>query len=222
MTDFRLRIGFAKTGPAIWLSHLELVRAMERCVRRSGLPYDISQGFSPHMKQSFSAALPVGTGSNCEFMDVELLSSVEPEQACLNLQAVQHPYLPVLTTQYIHKDQPSLQIYFNHGIYLVELDDRDNSIGPELVRRLNARPVIEVRKKAKPKPYDLNDYLIDVACIQESEPAGAWLRLELLSLPTGSLRPEVILNAIAEPDIELQIRAITRIALEHQELQAFQ
>lgn len=218
MADFRLRIGFAKTGAAIWLSHLEVVRAMERCLRRSGLPYDISQGFSPHIKHSFSTALPVGTGSSGEFMDVELTAVVEPEQALLSLQAVQHECLPVLTTQYIPRDEPSLQVYFNLGVYLVQFANPAAGTVPEIARRLSLRPVIDIRKKAKPKTYDLNDYLLDVACVPGSEAATAGLRLELLSLPSGSLRPEVMLQAIAAPDLDFKIEAITRIELLHKEL----
>ena len=44
------------------LSHLELARALERAVRRAQLPFAVSQGFSPHMRIAFGAALPVGGG----------------------------------------------------------------------------------------------------------------------------------------------------------------
>ncbi|WP_417304102.1 DUF2344 domain-containing protein, partial [Ellagibacter isourolithinifaciens] len=45
---FRLRLTFAKQGRLAMLSHLEVARALERTVRRAGLPYAVSQGFSPH------------------------------------------------------------------------------------------------------------------------------------------------------------------------------
>lgn len=280
VADFRLRIGFAKTGLALWLSHLEVVRCMERCIRRSNLPYAISQGFSPHMKHTFTAALPVGTGSIGEYMDVELESLVAVELALRSLQAVQHPCLPVLSVEYAAKDAPSLQVYFNRVTYLVELarpdgaaegfegvledsacahegckdtrpqesaDALEDSAGareggentfvdpaganeggedtrprgsggtqvPELLRRLEPRPTIEVVKKAKRKSYDLESYVVGAEAVPGNNAA---LRLSLLSRPEGSLRPEVILAALGEPDLHPHIVSLTRIALEHQEL----
>ena len=64
---FRLRVVFRKAGRLALLSHLEVARALERAVRRAGLPYAVSQGFSPHMRIAFGAALPVGVGGEREF-----------------------------------------------------------------------------------------------------------------------------------------------------------
>ena len=44
MADFRLRVTYAETGRLVMLSHLEIARALERAVRRAGLPYAVSQG----------------------------------------------------------------------------------------------------------------------------------------------------------------------------------
>ena len=57
---FRLRVTYRKAGRLSMLSHLEVTHALERAVRRSGLPFALTQGFSPHMKLSFGSALPVG------------------------------------------------------------------------------------------------------------------------------------------------------------------
>lgn len=216
MADFKLRVKFAKTGPAIWLSHLEVVRAMERCLRRSDLPCAISQGFSPHLKHSFSAALPVGTGSTGEYMDVDLESLVGPEEALRCLQAVQHENLPVLQVEYAAKDAPSLQVYFNAARYLIELEDPDGAVSSELLKRLKSQSVIEIIKKGKPKTYEISQYLI--ACNPGEVSPASTLELTMLSRPEGSLRPEVLLAAVAAPDYDLKLCSLTRTGLEHKEL----
>ncbi len=71
-SNFRLRVYFRKSGRCAMLSHLEVARALERAVRRAGLPYAISQGFSPHMKIAFGAALPVGVGGARECFDLQM------------------------------------------------------------------------------------------------------------------------------------------------------
>lgn len=54
------------------MSHLDLLRTMERVFRRAGLPLAFSEGFNPHPKVSFGSALAVGVTSEGEYMDVEL------------------------------------------------------------------------------------------------------------------------------------------------------
>ena len=76
--NFRLRVEFCKQGRLALLSHLEVARALERAVRRAGLPFAISQGFSPHMKIAFGAALPVGVGGLHEVFDLQLTRYVLP------------------------------------------------------------------------------------------------------------------------------------------------
>lgn len=214
MADFRLRIQFAKKDAALWLSHLELVRAMERLIRRSGLPYAISQGFSPHLKHSFSAALPVGTGSLCEYMDVELTCLVDPDKALQALQAVEVKGLPVLSAGYAAKEEPSLQVYFNLAQYCVRLDDPNGQIAQALFKKLKTTQGIELVKKGKPKQYDLSQYLDPASLTCE----GATLSLALLSRPEGSLRPEVVLSTLYDTDAPLPLLSITRTALDHREL----
>ena len=74
--NFRLRVEFCKQGRLALLSHLEVARALERAVRRAGLPFAISQGFSPHMKIAFGAALPVGVGADAA--DFAIVQELQP------------------------------------------------------------------------------------------------------------------------------------------------
>ena len=63
-----LRVRYGKTGRLRFLSHLEVMRACERSVRRAGLPYSVTQGFSPKMKVAFGPALPVGTAGRARVL----------------------------------------------------------------------------------------------------------------------------------------------------------
>ena len=98
---FRLRVTFCKQGRLALLSHLELARALERAVRRARLPFAVSQGFSPHMKIAFGAALPVGVGGTRELFDLQMTRYVSPERALEALQAASVPDLMVKSCEYI-------------------------------------------------------------------------------------------------------------------------
>ena len=72
------RICYQKTGPAAYLSHLDLVRVMERAARRAGVPLAYSGGFNPHPKMVFASPLPVGVSGEAELADVETEREVSP------------------------------------------------------------------------------------------------------------------------------------------------
>ncbi len=73
-----LRIWYAKSGPASFLSQLELQSVFERAMRRARLALSFSQGYHPLPLVSFCRALPVGVDSDCEYFDVFLRESVLP------------------------------------------------------------------------------------------------------------------------------------------------
>ena len=63
-------------GPARFLSHLELTKSMIRAFKRAGLNIVFSRGYHPMPRISFAAALPVGTESMHETVDVELYETM--------------------------------------------------------------------------------------------------------------------------------------------------
>ncbi|MDH3485548.1 MAG: TIGR03960 family B12-binding radical SAM protein [Myxococcales bacterium] len=86
----RLRIGYRKLGRAAYASHLDLVRAFPRMLRRVGLPLYYSEGFHPLPRLTFGPALPVGTSSLCEHVDVRLRAAEMPaiDDLCAALNQV--------------------------------------------------------------------------------------------------------------------------------------
>jgi len=71
---------YAKRGLAQYVSHLDTMRALERALRRAGLPLVYSQGHNPRLRLSFAAALPVGVTSEAELMALHLEAPVDPDE----------------------------------------------------------------------------------------------------------------------------------------------
>ena len=86
----RFRLWYSKTGPAMYLSQLELQRIFERAFRRARLPLAFSSGFHPAPLLSFARALPVGVGSVCEWMDFFVREHLDVS----DLSALLGPELP--------------------------------------------------------------------------------------------------------------------------------
>ncbi len=66
------RLLFEKTGKAIWISHLDLMRVFQRAFKRAGLPLTHTQGFNPRPSVSIALPLSVGVESVCELLDFDL------------------------------------------------------------------------------------------------------------------------------------------------------
>lgn len=66
------RLLFEKTGNAVWISHLDLMRLFQRAFKRAGLPLTHTHGYNPRPSVSIALPLSVGIESNCELLDFDL------------------------------------------------------------------------------------------------------------------------------------------------------
>ena len=66
------RLLFEKTGEAVYISHLDLMRIFQRAFRRADIMIWHSQGFSPRAYVSIAMPLSVGASSRCEILDFEV------------------------------------------------------------------------------------------------------------------------------------------------------
>lgn len=66
------RLLFEKTGDAVYLSHLDLMRIFQRAFKRADIMIWHSQGFSPRAYVSIALPLSVGASSRCEILDFDV------------------------------------------------------------------------------------------------------------------------------------------------------
>lgn len=83
-----IRIWFEKRGRAKYISHLDLMRAMSRAVRRAALPLWYTEGFHPHPYLSFALPLPLGQEGLREAMDIRLEQELPLEETAQRLSGV--------------------------------------------------------------------------------------------------------------------------------------
>ena len=76
----KLRLVYEQTCRAIWMSHLDTMRTLQRAVKRAGIPIRYSEGFSPHQIMSFASPLGVGLTSDGEYLDIEVNSMTTTEE----------------------------------------------------------------------------------------------------------------------------------------------
>jgi radical SAM family uncharacterized protein/radical SAM-linked protein len=103
LAPYRYRLTYAKLEEARWLGHLEMVAALYRSLRRSGLPLSFSSGFHPLPRVSFYDALPLGVESLVETMDVALAAPVPEDALVSTLNRVLPPGLKILLASRLTK-----------------------------------------------------------------------------------------------------------------------
>ncbi len=73
-----ITLKYCKKGKAIYLSHIDVLRHLNRTFRRAGIDVEFSKGFNPHMLTKLGIPLPLGTYSKAEYVSVSC--DLEPEE----------------------------------------------------------------------------------------------------------------------------------------------
>ena len=207
---FILRATFIERDRLALLSHLEVAATLERTVRRAGLPFAITQGFSPHMKIAFGAALPVGVGSTCEIFDVQLTRYVKPEEALEALQKASVRDLMVQEVHYIDSRAKAASVAYPVSTYRVQFS---RAVGELPV----PEQIVKTRRK-KEKVLNVSEFL--VKGFEADENVASCMTFSLEAKPTGSIRADALVNEsvamfnqqLAEGAEPLEVMNITRVA----------
>ncbi len=210
--EFRLRIAYQKIGRLRFLSHLEVLRAMERAARRADLPYSVTKGFSPHMKLAFGPALPVGTAGEREYVDIWLTTYEPAEGLAGRLREASVSDLAPVAAGFVAAGEPSLTAACTIAEYEVIVGGdgaRGTALAESLKTLVDSRE-FAVEHKGKKKVFDLARSLPKEHRV-ESCGRGATVDLIVRMGPEGSLRPDVFVReAILRASIDASIDTVTR------------
>lgn len=92
----KIRMKFSKTGPLMYVGHLDTLRYFQKVFRRSGVDIAYSNGFSPHQILSFAAPLGIGVTSEGEYLDTEFHSVTTSEEMLGQINAATlTPYIEI-------------------------------------------------------------------------------------------------------------------------------
>lgn len=62
---------YQKTGNTCFISHIDLLRHVDRIIRRAHISVNYSQGFNPHPLLFFSPPLSLGVSSTSEYLSID-------------------------------------------------------------------------------------------------------------------------------------------------------
>ncbi|MCP9928580.1 TIGR03960 family B12-binding radical SAM protein [Cyanobium sp. CH-040] len=173
----RLRIGFAKTGSLALISHLDLLRLLERALRRTGLPVSFTGGFHPLPRLQVALALPLGVEGTGEWLDLEFTEVVDPALVRTRLQAELPPGLQLLSAAVVPTFGPSLSQELAEALWHFSLRSTATARGsaPQrldwqgAIERLLAADALiweDTDKKGRPRQRDCRPDLLDLRLIE--------------------------------------------------------
>ena len=146
----RLRLRIGRSGEARFLSHLELVNAWTRAMRRARAPLSYSQGFHAHPKITFATAPPVGEESTGDYMDIVLKERVEPEALLQRVKATLPEGFHAYAIEETPLKGPSLMSLANGFAYTIH-GAMDRDAAAQRVEALLAADELIVERKGKAK-----------------------------------------------------------------------
>jgi radical SAM family uncharacterized protein/radical SAM-linked protein len=205
----RLRIRFAKTGSMALLSHLDLVRLLERALRRSALPISFTGGFHPLPRLQIALALPLGAQAHGEWMDLEFSEPLDSVTFQQTLQPLIPQEIRLLQVREVPVSAPSLSQHICGAVWSFDLQrtarpnqqDAASDWSSALTALMACEQLIwhDTDKKGRPRQRDCRPALRSLQPLGEPSHDRIRLRLEAEVDPMGrSLRPAQIQHWLSE------------------------
>lgn len=125
----KLRLRFSKAGDIRFLSHHDLMRLMERLMRRAQIPFRSTEGFNPKPKITFASALSLGIVGHKEVVELELDGKHDAVRVLITLNELAPEGLDFLSGDTVpvrSTAQPVRAIYFYPlpPVYRPDISDR--------------------------------------------------------------------------------------------------
>ncbi len=208
-TNTKVRLRFAKRGDLRLVSHHDLMRCLERMLRRAQVPMATTQGFNPRPRVTFALALGLGIEALREVVDLELAGSMEPAQLLERLVSCAPPGFDWVDARALPPGagapRPRSVVY-----ELPVPSPAREAAQAALPAFLSSASWPIVRRRAdRLREIDLRPHVLD------AELGGdGVLRFRLAVGPDGSARPEELVEALALGPLLSEGMYLTRVDVE--------
>ena len=216
-----------------FISHLDLLRLLERALRRSQLPVSYSGGFHPLPRIQIALALPLGIEAFGEWMDIEFTEHIEPEKVTKLLQKNLPKEISLNKAISVSLKGPSLSQELSSALWIFylkeDLPSGSNSINwEEALNELLLAPNLiwqDTDKKGRPRKKDFHKSLKDIKVNFDSDIdnddaliRNGWIPIQLetaIDSQGRSIKPSQVQQWISEKlNKSLLIKGIKRQKLQ--------
>lgn len=187
---------FEKTGNAVYISHLDLMRLFQRSFKRSRLQLTHTKGYNPRPSVSIALPLSLGVESHCELLDFELEGEgISCNEIKERLNSALTDGIRVLD---VYEDGAKLkELAFLSCCITMEYDAGIPELAKEKIIALFGSPEIIVEKKGKNGVTEQNiGPMIHSLSVEES--SNELLLHARICCQNPSLNPAQLVAAVAK------------------------
>ena len=194
-----MMVAFEKGEQLRFIGHLDLMRTMQRALRRSGLPIKYSNGFNPHIRLSFAAPLSVGVIGLRELMEVPVEDGLSERQFMDAMNATLPSCMRIHACRSVEDSFPALMSLVAGADYRIVLPVMPET--EKLVSRFDAFMALKTfvanrRTKSGENPCDIRPFVLDGKCSRLND--HFVIELRTLALKEGMLKPSLWLDSFRE------------------------
>lgn len=207
---------YSKTGNLKYISHLDVLRFIQRAVKRAGVNAKYSEGFNPHMKTSFGFPLSLGTESIGEYFEIELNQEIEPNEFAKKLNAVMPKEMQIIKSAIAASDQ-SIMSRCAYAQYIITIESENLNMDKlnQLLNEILEGVTITREKKNKKnrmvsKELNTKDYIkyLKAEMINDNK---AKIQATFITAETGSMKVDEFLKIINEKAFSIDYNTIMKI-----------
>ena len=204
--SMRMYIVFEKGVRLRHIGHLDILRTMQRALRRSGLPVSYSKGFNPHILLGFASALSVGAVGENELMEVTLDRDVPLEELREKLADALPEDIRMKRVGILPEDGDSLMAMVSAAAWHGEfLEENREQYASALRTLLEKEEVFATRKsKSGEKTVDIRPLILSY------EPQEYGFDLVLSQEEGKTCKPGMVMEALGK---ELNLEMPPRVLL---------
>ena len=174
---------FSKLGPLQYISHLDLQRAIQRMLVRSGLPIVYSEGFNPHPRLNIVLPLSIYQEGERELFEFRLSEDMDVEVIKNALVASAFKGMEIIEVSLLDKKPLS-----KTAIWRLELETQLS--GEDFEKAINGEMPVTKRTKKGDKIVDIAPMVKFVSA--EKTEKGIDLRVELPAAGNDYLNPSYV------------------------------
>lgn len=217
MDKYRMR--FSKTGRAVYISHLDLMRTITRAFLRAECRLKYSEGFNPHPNISIALPLSVGCESVCEIMDFKMLEDMPCDEIKSRLSTQMPEGIEALEVYEAERKVKEIKWLCVSGIF--EYDERDAAMAEKLNEFYSADSVVITKKtKRGVGESDIRPAIKEISF----ERLDSDVRMQaVISAQEPTLNPELIADALRQlaPDIAPDFAKFKRLEIFDENMEPF-
>lgn len=216
----KYRMCFSKTGRAVYISHLDLMRTITRAFLRAECRLKYSEGFNPHPNISIALPLSVGCESMCEIMDFKMLEDMPCDEIKSRLSTQLPEGIEVIEVYEPERKVKEIKWLRVSGVF--EYDERDATVMAEKLNEFYSADSVVITKKTK-RGVGQSDIRPAIKEISFWQSGSDVQMLAVISAQEPTLNPELIADALRQlaPDIAPDFAKFKRLEIFDENMEHF-